>query len=377
MTARAAVPGERGDAIEMPGAARRAAAYRRIFLLVLVLGGAGSLLVYYWSRHHPQVTQTTRPKGPRVASTEMRLPPLRPAPPVAVDGFVHAAPAAVPGAATGAAAADVPPVPALPNAVALGAPGAAALAGGIPSTASAGQSAGRRGNSPVLLKAVSATEVASVARPVDVATEPRAQGPVKVLHAARLPALRFLLARGSFLDCTLETAIDSTLPGLATCLLSGDVYGADGTVVLLPRGSRLVGDTRSDVRAGQARVGITWTEARTPEGLVLPLGAAATDALGRTGVPGAVDRHTIERFGSAVMLSVIDAATGALMNRRPPGNGIVYNVQGSRDVATEALRQSIHIPPTIRVEPGARVDVIVATDVDFAEVYQLVAHDGG
>ena len=77
------------------------------------------------------------------------------------------------------------------------------------------------------------------------------------------------------------------------------------------------------------------------------------------------------------MLSVIDAATGALMNRRPPGNGIVYNVQGSRDVATEALRQSIHIPPTLRVEPGARVDVIVATDVDFAEVYQLVAHDGG
>ena len=46
-------------------------------------------------------------------------------------------------------------------------------------------------------------------------------------------------------------------------------------------------------------------------------------------------------------------------------------------VATEALRQSIHIPPSIRVEPGARVDVIVAADVDFSEVYALVRHDGG
>jgi type IV secretion system protein VirB10 len=210
-------------------------------------------------------------------------------------------------------------------------------------------------------------------RPAEV---PPARAAVKVLHAQALPALQFLLPRGSFLDCTLETAVDSTLPGLATCLLSGDVYGADGRVVLLPRGSRLVGEVRSDVRAGQARVGIIWTEARTPQGLLLPLGAAGTDALGRTGVPGVVDRHSVERFGSAVMLSVIDAAAGALVNRRTPGNGVVYNIQGTRDVATEALRQSIHIPPTIRVAPGARVDVIVAADVDFADVYRLVSHDG-
>jgi type IV secretion system protein VirB10 len=185
-----------------------------------------------------------------------------------------------------------------------------------------------------------------------------------------------LLPRGSFLDCTLETAVDSTLPGLATCVTSGDTFGADGTVVLLPRGSRLVGETHADVRAGQARVGITWTEARTPDGLLMPLGSAGTDALGRAGVPGMVDRHSIDRFGAAIVLSVVDAGATRLASRQQASAGMVYNVQGTRDVATEALRQSIHIPPTIRVEPGARVDVIVAADVDFSDVYTLVRHDG-
>ncbi len=359
MSTRATVVGERGDALEMPGVARRAAAYRTLFGLFLVLAGAGLVLVYYWAQHHPQVARLTRSKTPRNLVTEMRLPKLAPAESTPSVGAAESgAPVVTPiEAVASGVGATVPTLPSMPG-----------LAAGVTSAAM------RRGTSPVLLQTPTAHE--SMSTPV-AAIEPSSRSSVKVLHAQALPAQRFLLPRGAFLDCTLETAVDSTLPGLATCLLSGDVYGADGSVVLLPRGSRLVGEIRSDVRPGQARVGIIWTEARTPQGLLLPLGAAGTDALGRAGVPGAVDRHTTERFGSAVMLSVIDAATSALVNRRTPGTGVVYNIQGTRDVATEALRQSIHIPPTIRVEPGTRVDVIVAADVDFSEVYQLVPHGGG
>jgi type IV secretion system protein VirB10 len=372
MTRRATVAGERADAIEMPGVARRAAAYRLIFGVTLVLAGAGFVLTYYWHHHHPEVRTASRSPTARAAATEMRLPKLNlPEAPHDTGTGTEASPiTSIPGGAPTTLA--VPPVPALPS---LGpmpgtSPGASLPATSLPVTVGAH----RREVSPVLIKAPTTVEA-----PVAPATQPAVEAPqrptVKVLHASALPAQRFLLPRGSFLDCTLETAVDSTLAGLATCLLSADVYGADGTVVLLPRGSRLVGDTHSDVRAGQARVGITWTEARTPQGLVLPLGAPGTDALGRTGVPGSLDRHTTERFGAAVMLSVIDSAVSALVNRRQAGNGVVYNVQGSRDVATEALRQSIHIPPTIRVDPGARVDVIVTTDVDFADVYRLVPHE--
>lgn len=370
MTRRATVAGERADAIEMPGVARRAAAYRLIFGVSLVLAGAGFVLAYYWHHHHPEVRTASRSPTARAAATEMRLPKLSlPDAPHSTGTEASPISPSPDGAPTTLA---VPPVPALPSLGSM--PGTSPVAGLPAASLPVTVGAHRREVSPVLIKAPTIAEA-----PATAATQPSVEAPqrptVKVLHATALPAQRFLLPRGSFLDCTLETAVDSTLAGLATCLLSADVYGADGTVVLLPRGSRLVGDTHSDVRAGQARVGITWTEARTPQGLVLPLGAAGTDALGRTGVPGSLDRHTTERFGAAVMLSVIDSAVSALVNRRQAGNGVVYNVQGSRDVATEALRQSIHIPPTIRVDPGARVDVIVTTDVDFADVYRLVPHE--
>jgi type IV secretion system protein VirB10 len=365
MTRPSTVAGERADAIEMPGTARRAAAYRLLFGLTLVVGSAAVVLAYYWHHHHPEVRTAPRSPTARAAATEMRLPKL--SLPEAPQGTsADAQPTPTPAGAS-AASPTVAPVPAMP---------ALATVAGSPVTRPLPGNAvvHHREVSPVLIKAPTVADPViqpTASAPPDVPPRPT----VKVLHATALPSQRFLLPRGSFLDCTLETAVDSTLAGLATCLLSADVYGADGTVVLLPRGSRLVGDTHTDVRAGQARVGITWSEARTPQGLVLPLGAPATDSLGRTGVPGTVDRHTAERFGAAVMLSVIDSAVSALVNRRQAGNGIVYNVQGSRDVATEALRQSIHIPPTIRVDPGARVDVIVTTDVDFADVYRLVPHE--
>ena len=212
------------------------------------------------------------------------------------------------------------------------------------------------------------------ARPVSTPAESRRPAPV---DAAILPDRRFLLPRGSFLDCTLETAIDSTLPGLATCILASDVYGADGRVVLMERGTRLIGETRSDVRSGQNRVAVLWQDARTPAGVRIDLESAATDALGRAGLPGDVDRHLADRFGAAALLSFVDAGASAIAARHGAPGGIVFNPQSSRDIATEALRGTIGIPPTIRVEPGARVQVIVAGDVNFRNVYRLVAHDPG
>ncbi len=200
--------------------------------------------------------------------------------------------------------------------------------------------------------------------------------PISVVTVAAtvLPTQRWLLPKGSFLNCTLETAVDSTLPGLSTCVLGKDVFGADGRVVLLERGTRLIGEIKTDVRAGQARVVLLWNEARTPTGVVVSLQSPGTDALGRSGVPGEVDRHTGERFGAAVMLSLFDAGVTAVTTRSQGAGAIVYNAQASHDVASEALKDSIGIPPTIRVSTGARLSVIVMRDLDFRSVYGLVDH---
>ena len=192
------------------------------------------------------------------------------------------------------------------------------------------------------------------------------------VRAERLPTRRWLLPKGAFADCTLETAIDSTLPGMTTCILALDVFSADGSVVLLERGTKLVGEARADVRPGQSRIAVLWSEARTPTGVVAHLDSLGTDELGRSGVPGAVDTHFNERFGAAILISLIDAGAQALANSGSSGSGaVVLNPSRSTDVLTEVLRSSIAIPPTIRVPQGARLQVLVARDVDFRSVYAL------
>ncbi|MFI5353640.1 MAG: TrbI/VirB10 family protein, partial [Candidatus Binatales bacterium] len=67
---------------------------------------------------------------------------------------------------------------------------------------------------------------------------------IPATRARVLPAQRLLLPKGAFIDCTLETAIDSTLPGMTTCVTATDTFGVDGSTVLIERGSKLVGETR-------------------------------------------------------------------------------------------------------------------------------------
>ncbi len=124
-------------------------------------------------------------------------------------------------------------------------------------------------------------------------------------QAQRAPDGRFLLPKGAFLDCTLETAIDSTLPGMTTCITAMDTFSADGKVVLLERGTKLVGETRGQVQQGQARLFVLWTQARTPTGVVVPLDSPGTDELGRAGISGEVQRHFWQRFGAAILISVV------------------------------------------------------------------------
>lgn len=196
-----------------------------------------------------------------------------------------------------------------------------------------------------------------------------------VLHATRaqlLPQRRLLLAKGTFIDCTLETAIDSTLPGMTTCITARNTFSADGTVVLLERGTELIGQTRGQVRQGQARVFVIWTEARTPTGVVVRLDSPSTDALGRSGLSGTVDTHFWQRFGAALLISTVTGVVQAQAERA--GGTLIIDPSESEGVLTGVLRGTEDIPPTINVPSGQRIEVLVARDVDFRPVYELVEH---
>jgi type IV secretion system protein VirB10 len=189
--------------------------------------------------------------------------------------------------------------------------------------------------------------------------------------ASVLPTRRFLLAKGAFIDCTLETAIDSTLPGMTTCITATDTFSADGSVVLLERGTKLVGETRGQVQQGSARIFVLWTEARTPPGVVVPLESPGTDELGRSGLPGEVNRHFWDRFGAAILLTVVSGAVQGAVNRENSSGSVVVSPSTSTDVMTEVLRSTVGIPPTVTKAQGDRIQVFVARDVDFRSVYAL------
>jgi type IV secretion system protein VirB10 len=189
-------------------------------------------------------------------------------------------------------------------------------------------------------------------------------------RARVLPAERLLLPKGAFIDCTLETAIDSTLPGMTTCVTATDTFGVDGSTVLIERGSKLVGETRGEVHQGAARVFVLWTEARTPTGVIVPLASPGTDELGRSGLVGEVNRHFFERFGAAILISVIDGAVQSAVSSRG-GSAVIVNPSTSQDVMTEVLKGTINIPPTVTKAQGDRIQVLVARDLDFRSVYEL------
>jgi type IV secretion system protein VirB10 len=198
------------------------------------------------------------------------------------------------------------------------------------------------------------------------------------VQARLLPNTRFLLPKGAFIDCTLETAIDSTLPGMTTCVTAADTFGADAKVVLLERGSKLVGETRGQVQQGQARVFVVWTEARTPTGVVVPLDSPGTDELGRAGLAGEVERHFWQRFGAAMLISVVNGAVQAgVQAANHSGGAVVYAPSTSQDVMTEVLKGTVNIPPTVVKRHGDRIQVLVARDLDFRSVYELRAPTTG
>jgi type IV secretion system protein VirB10 len=354
--------------------------------------GAAVLAAYYLhtAQRQAQTRQKAQAASNNRAQAEMALPALKP---IALSpAAAQLASAAMPLAA---AAAPVPPdllQPASPGLAALSSPqglGSAARPSSLErrlsgttfartalatdsDTASAGVRA--EGTAPsVAVPVAGAPAAAAAAVPAVGALAPLLHAETSAAAPARiLPTQRLLLPKGAFIDCTLETAIDSTLPGMTTCVTATDTFGVDGKVVLLERGTKLVGETRGQVQQGAARVFVLWTEARTPTGVIVPLDSPAADELGRSGLPGNVDRHFWERFGAALFISTIDSAAQAAVQSSNRGNGtIIYNPSATQDVTTEVLKSTLSIPPTVRKNNGDRIQILVARDIDFTGVYEL------
>ena len=190
---------------------------------------------------------------------------------------------------------------------------------------------------------------------------------VETARARVLPNQGALVAQGTLVPGVLETAINSDLPGLLRAVVAADVASFDGRQVLIPRGSRLIGQYRSGIAVGQTRAFVVWTRLITPAGVSIALGSPGTDALGQAGVTGRVDHHFFQRFGAALLLSVVGSGAQAAANAAGDGDDLTINAAGDASrVAELALQSSVNIPPTIKVRQGTPIRIFVAKDLDFS-----------
>jgi type IV secretion system protein VirB10 len=196
-------------------------------------------------------------------------------------------------------------------------------------------------------------------------------GNADTARASQMYNLGLTVPQGAVIAAVLETAINSDLPGSVRAVVSRDVRSFDGSRILIPRGSKLVGQYKSAAAIGQTRAFVVWTRIISPSGVTIDVGSPATDRLGRGGLDGEVDTHFFRRFGASILLSVVSAGSQALANSAAGNNNATFVIASpgqASQVADIALQKQLDIPDTIKVMQGVPVQVFVARDLDFSAV---------
>nr|WP_294846456.1 type IV secretion system protein VirB10 [uncultured Sphingomonas sp.] len=188
-------------------------------------------------------------------------------------------------------------------------------------------------------------------------------------QARPLPDRNFLIAAGSFIPCVLQSAMDSSQPGYVSCIVPRNVYSDNGRVVLMEKGTKILGEYQGGLNRGQYRLFVLWTRAVTPRGIAIDVASPATDALGRGGMDGRVDNFFWQRFGTALLFSLVDDA--AMVGAEAVGNSASNTTRVPSDASSTILQQNAQIRPVLRKNQGEDVGITVAQDFDFSSVYGL------
>lgn len=197
------------------------------------------------------------------------------------------------------------------------------------------------------------------------------------VEASVMGDLGYLVAEGALIHGVLETAVNSDLPGFLRAIVAKPVYSENGVRVLIPEGSRLIGQYKSGLLQGQSRVFVVWTRLILPNGISIKIASEGADNLGVAGMGAdSINRHFWARFGEAILLSII----GAGAENIGVSSGDQYNAAQAYRVAVadsltksanQSLKQNGSIAPTLRINQGKPIIVFVAHDLDFKNAMQI------
>lgn len=196
---------------------------------------------------------------------------------------------------------------------------------------------------------------------------------VATVTATKIGPLNYIIGEGTLIHAILESATNSDLPGSVRAIVDEPCYSEDGTQILIPKGSRLLGQYKSGMLQGQSRIFMVWTRLLTPSGISIQIGSPGVDSLGAAGM-GAdeIDRHFWARFGTASLLSVIGAgaANVGVSGADQDNSASTYRTAMANSFsksADDSLDQDGRIPPTLTTYQGKPIMVFVAKDLNFQD----------
>jgi type IV secretory pathway VirB10-like protein len=192
---------------------------------------------------------------------------------------------------------------------------------------------------------------------------------------------RFLIPEGTYIPCSLTTKFTSDVTGRITCTVAEDIYGADGAVKLIEKGTRAIGSYQGgNLKHGVGRMFVVWTKLITPDFHHIKLvDSQVVGQLGEAGIEGRVDSHFFKRFGGAIMLSTVrDILKIAEQRGQQKENKASVNINTMGEtkdafvtIIEKMLENSINIPPTMYKNQGDIIGILVGRDIDFSKVYKL------
>lgn len=289
------------------------------------------------------------------AETAPKAAPARPAAPVPLP---HTAAAAKPASSTGL---RLKPMDAW-----SAAGGVVPVAGGEGGTGRAGNAGtGPNGSGQGLPGAAS-----GVAHPARENAYARRLHPTATPDAVAsvMPNPEWTIPKGTIFHCLPAQPIETQLPGPVKCVVTSNVWSADGTNILIGRGSTVNGEIQRGLGQGQNRAFVLWTDVLTTHFVTVDLNSPAADDLGEVGVPGTVDDHLWQKLKAAFLLTLVQTASGVALNKaQAPGTTSVSVGSYAPDLAQQALSHDLDIPPTLYVSPATPLTVYVNRNLDFCD----------
>jgi len=177
------------------------------------------------------------------------------------------------------------------------------------------------------------------------------------------------LFAGSLIPSVTTAGINSDLPGTVTAMVRQTVYDSRNEhIVLIPQGTKIVGQYSSSVSYGQQRVLVAWNRLIFPNGSSIDLqGMVGSDGLGQAGLYDSVDNHYFRIFGSAMLVSMLGVAAQlsqpqntSVLNSASVGSQAAGSASAQLNtVGTNMVNKNLNIAPTLVIAPGFAFNVMV------------------